>query len=142
MPSPPDADPRIAAAVALIGRTGADNFEIRFCDGHDDDVGKPPVIWLAIAHWPAMELESSEGTRDHRPEHFEAAGGLTPWLAVFRLCETTMDGGTCRHCGRPTLVDDKPADAMLRQFESAADVCAYRYDPELDTFRRACEGVA
>jgi hypothetical protein len=133
-------DPRFAAAVELIGRTGADHFEIRYCDGHDEDAGKPPVIWIALAHWPAMELESSEGSRDHRPEHFEAAGGLSPWRAVFRLCEATIDGGTCQHCHRPTTVDDKPADGALLALEAA--FCAYRFDPELKTFRRACEGVA
>jgi hypothetical protein len=132
MQMPPTSDPRFAAAVDLIRRTGSDYFEIRYCDGHDDDVGKPPVVWLAIAHWPAMP--------DHdMPDHFDAAGGLTPWRAVFRLCEACMDGGTCQHCHRPTMVDDKPADGALLALGDA--FCAYRYDPELDTFRRSCEGV-
>jgi hypothetical protein len=126
-------DPRMAAAVALLGRTGADAFEVRYCDGHDEDAGTPPVIWLALAHWP-------DRPEVDMPDHYEAAGGLTPWLAVFRLCEAVMDGGTCRHCERPTMVDDKPADAALAAVD--AFVCSYRYDPELNTFRRACEGVA
>ena len=140
MTVPPADDPRFVAVVDLIRRTGSDYFEIRYCDGHDEDAGKPPVVWIALAHWPAMELESSEGERDHRPEHFEAAGGLSPWHAVFRLCEAVVDGGTCQHCSRPTGVDDQPADAVLQA--SSAFICWYRFDPELKTFRRSCEGAA
>jgi hypothetical protein len=123
----PEDDPRFTAAVALLGRTGADTFQIRYCEEED------PTVWMAIAHWPAGE------TRDQRPAHYEAAGGMTPWRALFRLCEATMDGGTCRHCHRPTVVDDGPAIGALVALEEA--FCAYRYDPELATFRRSCEGV-
>lgn len=128
-------DPRFAAAVALIGRSGADTFEIRYCDEEE------PTVWMAVAHWPERDVgEGSEHVVGIMPEHYDAAGGMTPWRAVFRLCEACMDGGTCRHCGRMTAVDDKPADEILRATEDA--VCWYRYDPELDTFRRQCEGAA
>jgi hypothetical protein len=63
---------------------------------------------------------------------------MTPWRALFRLCEAVMDGGKCAHCGKPTSVDDKPASDMLEQL--TAVVCFYRFDPELSTFRRSCEG--
>jgi hypothetical protein len=119
-------DTRFAAAVALIGRTGADEFQIRYCEE------EAPTVWIAVAHWPKM-------TDPATPEHYDAAGGLSPWRAVLRLCEATMDGGTCRHCHRPTGVDDRPADELLRATEEI--ICWYRYDPELDTFRRSCEGV-
>lgn len=125
-------DPRFAAAADLLGRSGADHFEIRYCDGHDEDAGKPPVVWIAIAHWPERP--------GLIPDHYELTAGLSPWRAVFRLCEATMDGGTCVHCGRPSMVDDKPADDVLRAIGEV--VCAYRYDPELKTFRRDCEGRA
>ena len=120
-------DLRMPAAVALLGRTGADHFEIRYCEESE------PVVWIAAAHWP-------DRPEVGMPDHYEVAGGLTPWRAMFRLCEAVMDGGVCRHCGRPTMVDDKPADSSLAAMEAV--VCSYRYDPELDTFRRACEGVA
>jgi hypothetical protein len=129
--SAPNDDPRFAAAVELIGRTGADRFEIRYCDGHDEDAGKPPVIWIALAHWP-----EKPGVV---PEHYDAAAGMTPWQAVFRLMEATMDGGTCRHCDKPTGVDDQPAGPIARAVEEL--ICWYRFDPELNTFRRSCEGA-
>ena len=125
-------DPRLPAAVDLIGRSGADHFELRYCDGHDGDEGDAVVVWMAVGHWPNRpEVDM--------PDHYDAAGGLTPWTAVFRLCEACMDGGTCRHCNRPTMVDDKAPDTALASLSEM--FCAYRYDPELQTFRRSCEGV-
>lgn len=121
-------DPRFAAAVEMLGRTGADSFQIRYCEEEE------PVAWIAVAHWPLIDKPDVSV-----PEHFEVTAGLTPWRAVFRLCEAVMDGGTCRHCHKPTMVDDKPPDDLLSVFE--ANVCSYRFDPEMSTFRRSCEGV-
>jgi hypothetical protein len=123
-PSTPDAptgsplgdadDKRLPAAVDLLGRTGAAEFQVRYCD--EDG----PVIWLAAARWG---------------KHWEAAGAMTPLLAVFRLCDEVIDGGQCQHCHRPTGfapdLDTMPLDAI---------VCWYQYDPERSTFRRGCEG--
>ena len=120
-------DPRIPAAIDLLGRTLADTFQIRYCDEEE------PTVWIAVAHWPNRPDVGI-------PEHYEAAGGMSPWQALLRLCEAVIDGGTCRHCDRPTMIDDKPPDDPLLALEAL--VCAYRYDPELKTFRRSCEGVA
>jgi hypothetical protein len=114
---------KFLAAIDLIERTGADSFMIRFCDEEE------PVIWSAMATWPEMY---------GNPEHWDVCSGVTPWQALFRLCEAAIDGGSCKHCKRPTAVDDKPADPVLMITEE--HVCWYRYDPELRTFRRQCEG--
>jgi hypothetical protein len=112
-------EPRLIALVQLIGRTGASEFQVRYCD---EEV---PLAWIAAARW--------EG-------EWHLAGAVTPYAAVMRLAESVMDGGRCRHCGMPTAVDDQPPDELLAATESI--VCWYRYDPELETFRRSCEGVA
>jgi hypothetical protein len=112
-------DDKLVAVVDLLGRTGAKEFQIRYCEE------ETPVVWIASARWG---------------EVWQAAGGMTPWSAVFRLAEATMDGGHCTHCNRMTAVDDKPADELLDAMNEL--VCFYRFDPELKTFRRACEGKA
>jgi hypothetical protein len=116
---------KFTAALDLLGRTGVDEFTIRFCEEEE------PTVWMAVAHWP------------ERPglviDHSDATGALTPWLAVLRLCEAAVDGGTCIHCHKPTGIDDKPADELDKVTE--AFICWYRYDPEMKTFRRSCEGV-
>ena len=112
-------DAKFLAVVDLLGRTKAREFQIRYCDE------EKPIVWIAAARWG---------------ETWQAAGGLTPWTAVFRLAESVMDGGRCTHCDKPTAVDDKPADEFLDAINEL--VCFYRYDPELKTFRRSCEGTA
>jgi hypothetical protein len=108
-------EPRLLAGVDLLRRTGATETQIRF---HDDE---KPVVWLAVAVY-------SQGA--------EAAGALDPTLAVLRLCEQVVDGGQCTHCKRPAGLDPDTLDRMpLDQL-----VCWYQYDPELQTFRRGCEG--
>jgi hypothetical protein len=108
-------DPRLVAAVQMIQRTGARSFQIRYSDDEQ------PVVWMAVA-------EYGDGAWD-------AAAAREPLRAVLRLCETLIDGGTCKHCGRPTgfteeYAGDMPLDGV---------VCWYRYDPELAMFRRGCE---
>jgi hypothetical protein len=114
---------KIDAAVQMIGRMGGAEFQLRFDDRDVDD--GTPVVWSALARWDDV---------------WQAAGGLDPWQAVLRLLESVGDGGTCTHCGKPTAVDDSPPDALISSTESL--VCWYRYDPELVTFRRQCEGIA
>lgn len=111
--SEPQLDPRFPAAVDLLGRTGAREFQIRFCEEED------PTVWMALAKWG---------------NHWEATGGMTPEQALFRLCEAVMDGGQCRHCRRPT--------AFMSDFDPMPGeefICYYKWDPELKTFRRGCE---
>lgn len=109
-------DPRVVAAVAMLGRTGAGEFQIRYCDEEQ------PVVWIAAAHWPT-----------HRK--WEAAGATTPAAAVFRLCEQVIDGGKCQHCGRVTIF---AADSNTNLIDQVG--CVYAWDPELLTYRRGCEG--
>jgi hypothetical protein len=105
-------DPRLAPAVELLGRTGAAQFAIRYCD--EDR----PIVWIATALWG---------------RHWETAAAMTPLEAVFRLCDQVLDGGQCTHCKRPTGftpdLDPMPLDRL---------VCWYQWDPELVTFRRGC----
>lgn len=111
-------DPKIGAAIAMLRRTGAVQVQIRFSDDEQ------PVVWVGIAIYP-------DG-------HWESGSGANPATALVRCCERVVDGGTCQHCGRPTGFDDDPAGAGPLD----AVLCWYRWDPELATFRRTCEGMA
>jgi hypothetical protein len=99
----------------MLGRTGAQHFQIRFCD---EEV---PTVWIASGCWG---------------DYWETAAAIDPVTALFRLCDQVIDGGTCTHCGRPTGFvsdfDPMPAESWI---------CWYKWDPELVTFRRNCEGV-
>lgn len=109
-------DPRLVAAIELLRRSGARTVQIRY----DDD--PQPTVWVVDAEW-------SRGGRD-------CAGALDPVTAAVRLCETVLDGATCAHCGRGAGVsDDWTARLPLPEH-----VCWYQFDPELETFRRGCEG--
>jgi hypothetical protein len=116
---------KFAAALDMVRRTGADEVQVRYCEE------EKPIVWMVAAHWPDRE--------GILKDHWDVAGGMNPWIAMLRLCEATIDGGTCIHCYKPTAIDDKPADAFLEATESF--MCWYRYDPELNTFRRSCEGA-
>jgi hypothetical protein len=120
MPDPlPDiTEGKFAALIDLLGRTGAEEFQVRYCEE------EMPIVWIACARWGDI---------------WQAAGALHPYQAMLRLAESIMDGGKCQHCKRPTAVDDKPPDPLLRLTDQA--ICWYRFDPELGTFRRACEGI-
>jgi len=107
-------DFQLVAAVDLIGRTGATEFNLRFSP--EDE---PPVTWTALAQWG---------------DTWECAAAMNPLLAVFRLCEQVVDGGQCTHCKRPAAFDTDfgkmPLDKLF---------CWYQWDPEKKTFRRGCE---
>ena len=116
IPTPPGVadDPRLAPAVELLGRTGADEFQIRYCDE------ETPVVWMACARWH---------------DHWETAAAMDPLRATFRLCDTVIDGGQCQHCHRPAGFSPD-----LDPMPLAPLVCWYQWDPELATFRRSCAG--
>jgi hypothetical protein len=115
-------DPRFFAAIRLLERTGMQTFGIRY---QDDE---KPVVWVAVATWDKKRTPDLEGA--------EAAGAMTPLEAVMRLCEVVIDGGQCTHCKRAAAVESDWIGNM--PLENA--VCWYRYDPELQEFRRGCEG--
>lgn len=121
MTTTPD-DPRFTALVAMIGRTGAEEFGIRYDTPDDPDEG--PTAWIAWATYKRGGLTIPQ-----------LAGDLDPVAAVYALASKLVDGGKCQHCQRPTGItldpDPMPAEAF---------VCWYQFDPELATFRRACEG--
>lgn len=109
-------DPRFLAAVDFVPRLGASTFGIRYQDDQE------PVIWCAAVEFPGGAAE--------------AAGALTPLLAVTRLLDLLVDGGHCKHCNRPTGITfdwqhTMPLDNL---------VCWYQYDPETKAIRRGCEG--
>jgi hypothetical protein len=105
-------DDRMVAAVDLIGRTGAAEFQVRYSDDEQ------PVIWMAAARW--------KGT-------WQAAGAMSPLGAVFALLDSVIDGGTCQHCGRPTgfepSSDQMPMDKLI---------CWYQFDPGTKKFAKGC----
>ena len=126
MSEPPD-DPRFVALVAMIGRTGAAEFQIRYSDDEQ------PVVWVAVAGHRRINNRPS---RRGKVNHYEAGGGMTPLQACFRLAEQIVDGSECAHCHRPAgITDDWESEMPL-----AEHVCWYVYDPEVSTFRRSCEG--
>lgn len=106
-------DPRLGPAVAMLGRTGAQEFQLRYSDDQQ------PVVWMALAQWHG---------------HWEAMAALDPLQAVFRLCERVIDGGRCTHCQRPSAFTADFEPVPLDQL-----FCWYQWDPELETFRRGCE---
>lgn len=123
----PGPEAQTKALLNMLRRTGV--IEFRLGISPDDD-GEPRV-WYVVGTWP--------GARH------EAEAGLLPIEALERLAERVVDGGTCTHCGRMTsFVPDTdptvasavtPPDALLDALS-----CAYRWDPELEVYRRSCEG--
>ena len=116
-PMPQPDDKRFTAAVDLLRRTGSAEFQIRYCDE------EKPVVWVAAARW---------GKR------WETGAAMDPVLAVFRLCNQVIEGGTCTHCHHPTGfapdLHTMPADDLI---------CWYQWDPERAAFRRGCaDGVS
>lgn len=113
---------RLKAGVDLIGRTGATSFQIRFQDDEE------PVVWIAVAEHRLKGQET----------HYEVDASVDPVHAVVRLCERLVDGGLCNHCGRPAGMEPY----YLGRMPLGENFCWYQYDPELKTYRRACEGDA
>lgn len=113
-------DRKLVALVDLIGRTGAKDFAIQWTELERQP---PKVAWIASA---------SHG------KHLTIGAALEPVQAAYRLAEQLIDGGECTHCHRMTGVDEDPFASKV--FDDA--ICFYRYDPELKTFRRTCEGAA
>lgn len=125
-------DDRFVAAVDLVRRTGAMEFSIRW-DEPDD---KLPVAWCALARWRL----NTEGRPVGPGEPFagmavKVGAGLDPVVAVLDLAAKAIDGGQCVHCGKPAGLEERfDAPDLFGEV-----ICWYQWDPELATFRRACE---
>lgn len=106
----------LAAAVDLIGRSGGQEFQVRYDEEQD------PIVWVAVAKL--------------RGGRWECAGGKTPAEAAVRLAEEIYDEGRCAHCGRVCGVTvDWTQDMPLAKI-----ICWQVFDPEVKRFRRSCEG--
>jgi hypothetical protein len=124
-------DERFVPAVDMVRRTGAAAFSMRY---QDDEA---PVVWMAIAeyHWlDNLPVTADTPGAEHR---WEVAAALVPIEAVFRLLAQLIDGGTCAHCTKPTAF----MEDLTPTFGDPV-ICWTQYDPELKTYRRACEGDA
>jgi len=120
-------DPRLTAAIDLLGRNGARSVQLRYSDDEQ------PVVWMAVAEF---HLDGrGRPTKDDGEQHYEAAGAMHPLSALFKLCGQLMDGGECTHCHRPTGFDEDFGAMPLDEL-----ICWYQWDPERATFRRGCEG--
>jgi hypothetical protein len=100
------------AAFGLLERTGAEECQVRYCEEEQ------PVIWMAAGRWGG---------------HWEAAAGMNPLVALYRLLDSVIDGGTCQHCGRMTGFEPSTDPMPLGQL-----VCWYQYDPSTRTFAKGC----
>lgn len=126
---PPQVDARFMAAVDVVRRTGASEIQIRYQDDEQ------PTVWVACAkHFQVGGVPVVEGTPGAALA-WEAAGGMSPYRAVYRLAESLIDGGYCAHCKRGSGIADELGDMPLSEA-----ICWYQWDPELETFRRSCEG--
>ena len=113
-----DLDPRMTAGIALLGRTGAKDVQIRYSD---DEF---PTVWFIVTRYERS-----------RNNYYDTASAMDPTTAVMRMCERMIDGGQCNHCHLPTIFIPDSDDQLLKQMG-----CVYAWDPELKTFRRSCEG--
>ena len=110
-------DGRFIAAVDMIGRCGAKDFQIRYDE-------EEPTVWMAVASF------GQDGKA-----LYEVDAALDPLTAALRLAERLVDGGTCTKCGRPSGLDPTNIETMPLN----AVFCWYQFDPELRVFRRGCE---
>lgn len=125
----PEPSPKFKAAVDMVRRTGARDFQLRYQD--DDE----PVVWMAVAHHVLdpenRPLPAPLGGFDQ----WTVGAGFQPEVAATRLCEELIDGGICTHCGKPSVFEPGFGRAWLEEH-----VCWTQYDPELAVYRRGCEG--
>lgn len=126
-------DPRFVAAMELIGRTAADSFQIRYSDDEQ------PIVWMALATYG----ERIKKAVNYDPKRHVGTSGtilgaaFTPLNAVMALLRNVFElAPECEHCRRPPRVTDDWA----RTQPLGRAVCWYVFDPELEKFRRDCEG--
>lgn len=79
---------RFLATVELLGRTGANEFEIQYDDDRNSQTA--PILWWAGANWKGHRVFS---------EHFPY-----PAQAAEDLLSRVVNGGLCTRCKRTTVV--------------------------------------
>lgn len=131
-----ETDSRFMAAFDLIGRTGAASLQIREVveDG-------PPTVYVAVAEYKPGSRGLDADTREHgtlAAPYFAVAAGLTPLQALEALMVETIDGAECNVCLKVTAVSREFTDPLPA--ETADWFCWRQWDPELQTYRRSCEG--
>lgn len=120
-------DPRYVGAIDLVRRNGAREVQLRY------DEEQNPIVWVATAGFSIINGKPSSRGKINA---YQAGGGLDPLLALFALCRACLDRqGYCRHCNRNTMFDETFEPQPLEDF-----YCWYQWDPEMQTFRRGCEG--
>lgn len=115
----------LTAGIEMIGRSGADEFQIRY---HDDE---EPTLWMAAASW-----KRPGGT------YWDSAGGMTPRSAVLRLVGIVFENALCIRCQRKmTFSPQKREDILPKDLETRvkSDTCYTGWDPETKKFLRDCE---
>jgi hypothetical protein len=118
-------DPRFPAAIDVLRRTGAKEFQIRYSDDEQ------PVVWFAVAGYT---VRHGRPVSTGKINTHEAAAALDPVRAVFRLCDQLVDGGECTHCHRPAGFNENPDALPLDQH-----ICWWTWDPEVLKFVQGCQ---
>lgn len=121
---------RTVAGVELLGRSGAEAFELAYDDDH-----KPRVDWWAGANW-----------RGHRVFSEKYPYGAQ---AVEDLLGRVLNGGLCTRCERITvlgIVTPQPKRSKLRPPDKVGYCTFILHATDLDdpnTYRyvRDCEGT-
>lgn len=126
----PEVDDRFLAAVDLVRRTGASDFQIRYQDELE------PTVWIAVAGHYVLHGQPVTVDTPGREQAWTTSSSLDPGRAVVALAATLLDGGSCVHCDRPSALE--PYDLGTQLLDEL--VCWTQYDPELKTYRRGCEG--
>lgn len=120
---------RALATVKLLARTGATDVEFAY----DDELpeGSPTtVLWWAKGNWQGTRVIS---------EHFPY-----PDDALFDLAMRVVNGGTCRHCGRITILgvltsDEHCCFALLASTIEDASTYKWVRDCEIEAHLAAKE---
>jgi hypothetical protein len=92
----PMTEDAVVACADLVGRAGANRFEIGYLH---DDVPSEDAGWYAIAFYRGTRMSV-----DDQPSPAAAADGLACLLL----------NGTCR-CGRPAVLDPESAGCLWRR---------------------------
>jgi len=106
---------KLAAGMEVIGRTGAEFTQVRFCD--EDE----PTLWMAYARYP-------DGGQ-------QVAAALDLEEAVMRLCAQLINGGSCRHCHRGTGFTPRGLTTAVLDL---SDICLTFWDDDAQAFTQAC----